>query len=290
MFEGFTQERIRTGGAEIAVRRGGAGPPLLLVHGYPQTHVMWHRIAGRLAERLTVVCADLRGYGDSTKPPSDPVHAPYSKRAMGDDLVEVMAALGHRTFGVAGHDRGGRVVHRMLLDHTGRIERAAVLDIVPTATVLAAVDRHVARDQSHWFFLIQGDGLPEHFIGLDPDRWLESRLFQAGTDRAGFTPEALDAYRRAFRDPAAIHASCEDYRAAAGIDLEQHAADGGRTVDTPLLVLWSGDGFTGRTFDVLAEWRRQFPNAAGHPLPCGHFLAEERPEETLAALLGFFAP
>lgn len=289
MFDGFTSHLVHTAEADIAVRVGGSGPPLLLIHGYPQTHVMWHKIAPDLAKYFTVICVDLRGYGDSSKPPSAMDHSTYSKRAMAGDLVEVMTKLGFPTFMVAGHDRGGRVVHRMLLDHEDRIRRAAVLDIVPTATVFRSVDSAIAKDQYHWFFLIQEGGLPEHMIGLDPDTYLHSRLFQAGVDPASFTPEALSEYRRCFRDPASIHASCEDYRAAASIDLIHDEDDAGRRVGVPLLVLWSARGSNHRFYDVLQTWRDSFPNAVGQTVDCGHFLAEEQPEATLQAIREFFA-
>jgi len=288
MLQGFTARTVATSGAPIAARTAGSGPPLLLLHGYPQTHAMWHKVAPRLAERFSVVAADLRGYGDSGRPASGPGHAGYSKRAMAQDLAELMAALGHERFAVAGHDRGARVAHRLCLDHPGRITRAAVLDIAPTYTMYATADRAFAEAYYHWFFLIQPFDLPERLIGADPAYWVRKKLAQWGRDESAFTPEAVAEYVRCFGDPAAIHATCEDYRAAATIDLEHDEADMGRKVTCPLLVLWGSKGFVGRRYDVLATWRERAADVRGHAVPSGHFLPEEAPEETLAALQEFF--
>lgn len=289
MFEGFRSQRIATSGPAIHARIGGEGPPLLLLHGYPQSHVIWNRIAPALAERFTVVCTDLRGYGDSGKPPSDPDHAVYAKRAMARDQVEVMAALGFERFALVGHDRGARVAHRLCLDHPDRVSRVALLDIVPTLTVFETTSQAVATAYYHWFFLIQPHGLPEHMIGLDPDFFLERKLAHWSAAGAVFDPEAVAEYRRCFRDPACIHASCEDYRAAATIDLAQDRDDRmhGRKVACPMLVLWGLKGFMERYYDVLATWREQADDVRGHGVECGHFLAEEAPDDTLAALLPF---
>jgi len=292
MFEGFELRRIRCTVGEIAVRIGGSGPPLVLLHGYPQCHAMWHRVAPLLAARHTVVCPDLRGYGASAKPPGDPEHRTYAKRASAGDLVELADALGFARFSVAGHDRGGRVAHRLALDRPERVEKLAVLDIVPTRTVFAATDRELATGYFHWFFLAQPAPLPERMIGADPDLWLETLLARwSGTrDLAPFEGPPLEAYRAAFRDPATIHASCEDYRAAATIDLEHDAADADRRIACPLLVLWGEKGLMHRRFDVLATWREKAAGPVeGGPLPCGHFLAEEAPEATAAALARFLA-
>jgi haloacetate dehalogenase len=289
MFEGFTTTAIETRGAVIHTLHGGSGPPLLLLHGYPQTHVMWHKIAPRLAERFTVVATDLRGYGDSGKPPSDPAHLAYSKRATAQDQVEVMEALGFRSFVVAGHDRGGRVAHRMALDHPERVEKLAVLDIVPTHKIFSTVTKEVATGYYHWFFLIQGNGLPETLIGHDPAYYLTAKLGHWSASMDGFTEEALAEYIRCFSDPAAIHASCEDYRAAAGIDLGHDDADMHRKMACPLLVLWGERGLMERNYDVLATWRERASDVSGERLPCGHFLAEEAPDETLDRLVSFFA-
>ncbi len=290
-FNGFRRARIRTSEVEISLRIGGHGPPLFLLHGYPQTHVMWHRVAPLLARHFTVICPDLRGYGDSDKPPGGPDHLAYAKRTLARDLVEVADALGFRRFRIAGHDRGGRVVHRLCLDHPERVEAAAVLDIVPTATVYEATDATLARGYFHWFFLIQPEPLPERLIGAAPDFWLEWILGRWAADGGTvFDPRALAEYRRCFADPAAIHASCEDYRAGATVDLDHHRADGARRIACPLLVLWGERGLMHRCFDVLAIWRAHARGPVrGHPLPCGHFLPEEAPEETARALLAFFA-
>jgi haloacetate dehalogenase len=292
MFEGFTERRVAANGTEIFLRSGGSGSPLLLLHGYPQTHAIWHRIAPALAERFTVVCADLRGYGDSAKPASDPAHAAYSKRAMAQDMVDVMTALGHERFAVAGHDRGGRVTHRMCLDHPERVSRAAVLDIVPTRTVFGATDQALATGYYHWFFLIQPEPLPERLIGADPIFYLRKKLghWSANKDTGWAAPEAMAEYERCFSNPATIHASCEDYRAAASIDLEHDEADLDARIRCPLLVLWGERGLMHRQFDVLATWREKADGPVeGRALPCGHFLPEEQPERTLAELARFLA-
>jgi haloacetate dehalogenase len=289
MFEGFERARIETSGAVINLVRGGKGPPLLLLHGYPQTHVMWHKVAPSLAQQFTVVCADLRGYGDSSKPPSTPDHASYSKRATAQDLVEAMGKLGFERFAVAGHDRGGRVAHRMVFDHEARIVKAAVLDIVPTRTIFAATNQRIATSYYHWFFLIQPFDLPERLIGNDPDFYLRWKLGAWGKSKGAFAPEAVEEYLRCFRDPATIHATCEDYRAAASIDLEHDEEDLTHKPATPLLALWGKKGLMERNFDVLTTWRERFAKVSGKALDCGHFLPEERPEETAAELLAFFA-
>ncbi len=288
MFTGFEQLRITTDGAEIFAVRGGEGPPLLLLHGYPQTHVMWHKVAPRLMSHFTVIAADLRGYGDSSRPASVPDHSSYSKQAMARDMAEVMTSLGYERFMVAGHDRGARVVHRLCLDYPERVERAAVLDIVPTYTMFASADRAFGEAYYHWFFLSQSYDLPEHLIGSDPAYWVRRKLAQWGADESAFSPEAVDEYVRCFSDPAVIHASCEDYRAAAGIDLVHDGEDRGRKLACPLLVLWGDKGFVGRNYDLLAIWSEWAAEVHGWPLPCGHFLAEEAPNTTYEALRSFF--
>jgi haloacetate dehalogenase len=292
VFDGFETRRVATSGAEINLRLGGSGPPLLLLHGYPQTHVMWHRVAPYLAERFTVAAADLRGYGDSAKPASDPAHATYSKRAMARDQVEVMSSLGFERFAVVGHDRGARVAHRMALDHPNRVERAAVLDICPTLAMYERTDMAFASGYYHWFFLIQPYDLPERLIAADPDFYLESKTGGFGLDprkdvSETFDPAALEDYKRCFRDPAAIHASCEDYRAAATIDLDHDRADLNRKIACPLLVLWGTQGLVGRLYDVLGLWRERAGDVTGRSIDCGHYLAEEAPADTLAALQAF---
>jgi len=288
-FEGFETEQVGANGVSIDLVRGGGGPPLLLLHGYPQTRAMWHRVASVLAERFTVVCPDLRGYGDSSKPPGGADHAAYSKRTMAEDQVEVMRALGHERFAVAGHDRGGRVGYRMARDHPGRVTRLAVLDIVPTDTVYASTSRELATAYFHWFFLIQPFDLPERLIRSDPIAYLHTMLEGKSSGLGAFELEALREYERCFSDPAAIHASCEDYRAAASIDLAHDEEDRGRRLSCPLLVLWGSRAPMHRLYDVLDTWRERADDVQGHALDCGHYLAEELPDETAAALARFFA-
>jgi haloacetate dehalogenase len=289
LFPGFTPRRIATSGTEINLIVGGSGPPLLLLHGYPQTHAIWHRIAPRLAQHFTVVCADLRGYGDSGKPVSEPDHCTYAKRAMAQDQVDVMHALGFDRFALAGHDRGGRVAHRMARDHAERIERLAVLDISPTAIMYGRTDKAFATAYYHWFFLIQPYDLPERLIGADPAYYLRKTLGGFGSSGLTiFDPRAYAEYERCFRDPATIHATCEDYRAAATIDLVHDAADAERKLDCPLLVLWGEKGVVHRFFDPIADWKSVANDVRSKALPSGHFLSEEAPDETCAALLAFF--
>ncbi len=288
MFDGFERRRIATSGAEINLVRGGQGPPLLLLHGYPQTHVCWHKVVSELARDFTVVASDLRGYGDSSKPPGGPDHAAYAKRAMAQDQVEAMAALGFERFFVAGHDRGGRVAHRMALDHADRVSRLAVLDIVPTRTLYAATNRGFATDYYHWFFLIQPADLPERLIGGDPDYFLRRQLGRWGSDERIHTPAAIAEYLRCFRQPGTIHSTCEDYRAAASIDLEHDEADVVCKVVPPLLALWGRRGVMHRYHDVLATWRERAEHVSGEAFDCAHYLPEEAPAETATALRVFF--
>lgn len=284
----FTELKVQTGSAEIKLVHGGTGPPLLLLHGYPQTHAMWLGVAPRLTDRFHLVCPDLRGYGDSSKPVTTPDHYPYSKRAMALDMVEVMASLGYRDFFVAGHDRGARVAHRLALDHPECVRKACVMDIAPTWHMFMNADRHFATEYYHWFFLIQPDGLPERMIGADPAYYLKEKLKRWSAPGAKFLDEAVAEYVRCFSQPEAIHASCEDYRAAAGIDLEHDERDRGRKLQCPLLVLWGARGFVQRTYDVLGVWREYAENVEGRMLDCGHFLPEEQPEAVADELLRFF--
>jgi len=281
-FPGFESRTIQTSGASIHVVRGGSGPPLLLIHGYPQTHVEWHKTAARLAQRHTVVMTDLRGYGDSSKPADGENHINYSKRAMALDQVEVMRALGFDRFAVVGHDRGARVTWRIAVEHPEAVTRAAVLDIVPLP--YSMVTREFATAYFHWFFLIQPAPLPETLIGNNAEFYL--RRFLGGP---AITPDAFADYLRTFKDPATIHATCEDYRAGATIDLVHSGEDGARKVTCPLLVLWGERGTVGRLYDVMKIWREHATNVTGKSLPAGHFLPEEAPEETLAAIEPFLA-
>ena len=282
LFEGFARRRVPGAGAEINLVIGGSGPPLLLLHGYPQTHAMWHKVAPALARDFTVVVPDLRGYGDSGKPASDPAHAAYSKRATAADMVAVMERLGFASFRLAGHDRGARVAHRLALDHPGRVERIAVLDIIPTRTVFQRVDMALATSTFHWFFLIQPE-LPEKLIGANPDFYIEWIFRKWSRDFSAFAPEAMAEYKRCFRDPAVIHASCEDYRAGASIDLEHDEADIAKKIECPLLTIWGGGPITKGAPNIEC-WKERAKNVTGFPLDCGHFIPEEKPAETAAAL------
>lgn len=288
LLPGFDVRDVETSGARVHLALAGDGPPVLLLHGHPQTHLTWYRVAPRLvAAGHTVVAADLRGYGDSAKPPGGGDHADYSKRAMAQDQVEAMRALGFERFAVVGHDRGGRVAHRMALDHPEAVTRLAVLDIAPTATMYARTDKEFATRYFWWFFLIQPYDLPERLIGSDPEYFLRRHL-SGQVEVAGAANEAvLREYLRCYRDPATIHAICEDYRAAAGIDLEHDAADAGRKVAAPLLALWGARGTVGALYDVLATWREKALDVRGRALDCGHTLQEERPRETAAELIAF---
>ena len=285
--EGFEAVRLQTLGAEINLVHGGAGKPLLLMHGYPQTHMMWHRVAPRLAEEYHVICPDLRGYGDSSKPESSADHAPYSKREMANDMVEVMKELGYQQFAATGHDRGARVLHRMILDHPERVERACVMDIAPTHHMFKTTDQEFATGYYHWFFLIQPNGLPERLIGADPEYYLTEKMGRWSSPNSIFAPEAFDEYLRCFRKPETIHASCEDYRAAASIDLEHDASDLDRKIECPLLVLWGDKGLVHRKYEVLEVWRERANHVSGTALKCGHYLPEESPEQVLDELLPF---
>jgi haloacetate dehalogenase len=284
MFEGFRLSMIDTGEAVIRVRHGGDGPPLLLLHGHPQTHAMWHAVAPRLAQDFTVVAPDLRGYGESSKPATTPDHMPYSKRVMAQDQVAVMRQLGFEHFYVAGHDRGGRCAYRMALDHPERVRKLAVLDIIPTGEAFRRANMAFGLGFWHWFFLAQPFPLPEKLIGCNPD----SYYFRSGRDT--FHPEALADYLRCCHDPATIHAMCEDYRAGATIDYQLDEADrGAKRIECPVLVLWSKQGELETWYDVLAIWRDWANDVSGQAIDAGHYLAEEAPDQTFAALHAFFA-
>jgi haloacetate dehalogenase len=285
MFEGFELLRVDTGRIQVRVRYGGSGPPLLLLHGNPQTHAMWHLIAPRLAEDFTVVATDLRGYGDSSKPPTMPNHSPYSKREMAKDQVEVMRELGFERFSVCGHDRGGRVAYRMALDHPDRVAKLAVLDIIPTGEAFRRADMAFGLGYWHWFFYAQPYDVPERFLAIDPDEHLlEGR-------RHLFASEALEDYLRCFRDPQTRHAICEDYRAAATLDFAHDEADrqARRGIGCPVLALWGRKGSLEEWYDVVGIWREWAAEVRGRALECGHYLPEEAPEETHAELRAFVA-
>jgi haloacetate dehalogenase len=284
VFEGFELSMIDTGEATLRVRHGDAGAAVLLLHGHPQTHVMWHAVAPLLAERFTVVCPDLRGYGDSSRPETTPDHEPYSKRAMARDMVALMRHLGHEQFSVAGHDRGGRVAYRLALDFPDVVEKLAVLDIVTTADAWRGADMDFGMLNFHWFLMAQPAPLPEKMIESSIDEF----FFRGSRDL--FHPEALEDYLRCIRSPGAIHAFCEDYRAGAGIDRELDEADRGkRRIQAPVLVLWAGHDDVERWHDVIEVWRQWADDVRGKPIESGHYLAEEAPEATFKALRAFFS-
>jgi haloacetate dehalogenase len=286
---GFKTRDIETAGVRIHVATAGSGPPLLLLHGHPQTHLTWHKIAPRLAERYTVVATDLRGYGDSAKPEGGERHVNYSKRAMAADQVEVMKVLGFDRFALVGHDRGGRVAHRMALDHSDKVERIAVFDIAPTATMYARTDKEFATRYFWWFFLIQPAPLPEHLISADPEFFLRTHIEGQSKTPGSTSEELFREYLRCYQDPATRHAICEDYRAAATLDLEHDAADAERRIEVPLLALWGAKGTVGHLYDVIETWREKATDVRGRPIQCGHTLQEEAPEDVLKELLGFLA-
>jgi haloacetate dehalogenase len=275
-------------GTRIHGVQAGRGPPVLLLHGHPQTHVTWREVAPRLVQAgCRVIATDLRGYGDSSRPPSDESHVNYSKRVMAADQVAVMRALGHERFTVIGHDRGGRVAHRMALDHPDVVTRLAVLDIAPTMTMYARTDREFATRYFWWFFLIQPAPLPEKLIEADPEFFLRHHLAaQSGTPGVP-SEDLLLEYLRCYRLPGTIHAICEDYRAAATIDLHHDHADSDRRIEAPLLALWGAKGLVGKLYDVLATWREKAGDVRGMALDCGHTLQEESGEKTAMALLEF---
>jgi haloacetate dehalogenase len=287
MFEHFDHRQIDVPGARINLRIGGSGPPLLLLHGNPLTYVMWHKIAPRLAEEFTVVATDLRGYGDSSKPPGEDDHSGYSFRAMADDQVEVMRSLGFERFCVAGHDRGGRAAHRMALDHPQRVAKVAFLDIVPTHHMLNNIKRGWAVDSYHWFFMAQPYDYPEAMIeAYGFERYIRRKLDKKGVGMSAFTPEALAEYIRCCTREN-IHAVCEDYRAAVGIDLEHDEADLATKIAMPMLVLWGEKSHVNRSYKPIDAWKERASDVRGRMLACGHYPAEQAPDETYAELRAF---
>ncbi|MFD0687286.1 alpha/beta fold hydrolase [Actinomadura fibrosa] len=290
MYDGFEEFDVPTSQTTIHGVRGGSGPPVLLLHGIPETHLMWHRVAPALAERFTVVATDLRGYGASGKPASAPDHAPYRMRAIALDQVEVMAALGFDRFAVAGHDRGARCAYRMALDHPDAVSRLAVLDVVPTGEAYARADADFSLGFWVWSFLAAPEPVPEQMIAAAP-RVLVDHMLDAWSRVPGAFPDPVrDAYVAAFTDPETVHAICEQYRAAATLDVADDRADRGRRgIACPTLVLWSETGPVGQWYDPLGIWRAWAADVRGAPVQAGHFLPEEAPEETLRHLLEFLA-
>jgi haloacetate dehalogenase len=290
MFEGFEERRFSIGDVTIRGRVGGGGPALLLLHGHPQTHAMWHRVAPRLARHFTVIALDLRGYGDSSRPPAGDDSVAYSKRVMAQDTVEAMRQLGHDRFAVCAHDRGARVAHRLALDHVGKVTRMMLLDIAPTLAMYENTTQEFARAYWHWFFLIQPPPLPERLIESDAVSYLRSVMGRRHAGLAAFAPEALAEYERCIALPSSAEAICGDYRASAGIDLEHDRAarEAKALVDVPLRILWGQHGAVGRCFDVLSLWQAAASHVSGRALDCGHYIAEERPDELIDEMLAFF--
>ena len=292
LFPGFEHDHADVGdGVRIACTLGGGGPPLLLLHGHPQTRAIWHRVAPALARHRTLVLADLRGYGDSSRPAGGDGHAHYAKRAMARDMLGLMRGLGFARFDVLAHDRGARVAHRLALDHPGAVGRVALLDVAPTLAMYEQTSEAFARAYWHWFFLIQRAPLPERLIEADPAAYVRDVMGSRSAGLAPFDPRALAEYERCAALPGGAHGICEDYRAAASIDLVHDRADRdtGRRLELPLLALWGRDGVVARCFDPLAEWRRVATDVRGQALPCGHYVAEEAPDALLAALRPFFS-
>jgi haloacetate dehalogenase len=289
-FDGFRLVDVSLG-SRVSIRAavGGQGPPLLLLHGHPQTHITWRKVAPSLTAHFTVVAADLRGYGDSSKPDGGENHIAYAKRTMARDQVLLMNALGHRRFAVIGHDRGGRVAHRMALDYPDAIARLAVIDIAPTATMYARTNKEFATRYFWWFFLIQPAPLPERLIGADPEFFLRKHFEAQTKTPEAIEPKAFAEYLRCYNDPATRHAICEDYRAAATIDLEHDAKDADVRIKAPFLAIWGANGTVGALYDVLETWREKATQVEGRALPCGHAVQEEQPNELVAQLKAFFS-
>jgi len=287
LFPGFLKTRVRTSGATINLVIAGEGPPVLLLHGYPQTHAMWHKVAPSLAQDYTVVCADLRGYGDSSKPKGVPGHANYSKRAMALDMAEVMQTLGFPRFHLVGHDRGARVAHRLARDHSRRVQSLTVLDISPTLKMYQSTNMQFAKAYYHWFFLIQKAPLPERMLAGQVPWYILRRLGRGPSGVKHFDKRAIAEYVRAFKDPRTIHATCEDYRAAATIDLVHDRKDFRKKLQMPVLALWGKHGVVEALFNCLSDWREVASDVRGRALQCGHFIPEEKPKELLAELRRF---
>ena len=295
MFEGFRSFTLDRQGVQLhgrtALNASHAAPALLLLHGHPQTHAMWHRVAPQLAGHFNLVLMDLRGYGDSDRPPSDAQHTPYSKRCMAQDALHVMQHFGFAQFNVLAHDRGARVAHRLAADHPDAIQRMMLLDIAPTLAMYEHTSRAFATAYWHWFFLIQPPPLPEALIESDPVRYIRSVMGKRHAGLAAFAPEAMQEYERCIQIPGSALSLCEDYRASATVDLEHDRSDigQGKKLTQPLRVLWGEHGAVGANFDVLQLWQERAHRVSGRALPCGHYIAEEAPGELLAEALAFFS-
>ena len=287
MFKNFKQDIIEVNGVNINYKIGGKGEPLLLLHGYPQSHVLWRKIAPLFAENYTVICSDLRGYGDSDKPQSDKKHLTYSKKTMGLDQNELMKKLGFKEYFLVGHDRGGRVAHRMAIDFKENIKKISVLDIVPTSHVFKNTNAILAKRYYHWFFLIQSYPLPETMIGNDPEYYIRSKLQMWGANNEYLTEEIIQEYLRCFTTET-IQASCEDYRAGASIDLVHHEEDFDKKISCPLQVLWGSKATLEELYDPIKVWKEWALHVEGQSIDCGHFLPEESPVETYNAIINFF--
>jgi len=289
LFPGFKSELIEVNGVKIMARKGGSGQPLLLLHGHPQTHAIWHRVAQQLAESHTVVMTDLRGYGDSSKPQGSQDHLNYSKRVMALDQIEVMRQFGFAQFDVLAHDRGARVAHRLALDHPKAVKRLVLLDIAPTLAMYEKTSNQFARSYWHWFFLIQPAPLPERLIEADPAAYVRDVLGRRSAGLAPFDPRALAEYVRCLELPGTPHGLCEDYRASASIDLvhDQLDIDKKNFLQQALLVLWGEHGVVNQCFEPLKEWSKLAVNVKGHALPCGHYIPEEAPELLLNQVQSF---
>ena len=287
MFDDFKSAKLKSNKINIHYKIGGKGYPILMLHGYPQTHIMWRKVAPILSKDYTVICSDLRGYGDSDKPSSDVIHRNYSKKEMAKDQAELMELLGFKKYIVVGHDRGARVAHRMGLDYKDKIDKMVLMDIVPTNHVFDTANMTLATRYYHWFFLIQKHPFPEKLIGNDPEFYLRSKLFMWGLNEQYMSEDVINEYLRCFSNPDTIRASCEDYRAGATIDMEDHNNDYDKKIECPLLILWGKKGTVEELYDPIEVWNKWAKNVQGYSLDCGHFIPEERPEETIDYIKNF---
>ncbi|PPR24883.1 MAG: Fluoroacetate dehalogenase [Alphaproteobacteria bacterium MarineAlpha9_Bin4] len=287
MFKNFKLNKIKVNGIKINYRIGGKGPAILLLHGYPQTHIMWRKIANQLTNHFTVICSDLRGYGDSDKPKSDDTHSTYSKEKMASDQHKLMLKLGFKKYFLVGHDRGGRVAHRMSINFKNII-KVIFLDIIPTNTVFELANQELARKYYHWFFLIQKYPLPEKLIEANSEFYLKTKLKMWGNTKSFIEPKAMKEYLRCFAKKTTIHASCEDYRAAASIDIMHHKQDKEKKITCPVLILWGKKGTIEKLYNPIRIWKKWASDVTGYSINCGHFLPEEKPKEVMVAIQKFF--